>query len=149
MSDTSQKLDDRLRPAAESALAPGEQLNGFLVATQSGVFKGGMRVLVITDDRLVVQPLTRDYSPKGEAISIRRADVASVRTSGLGGGWYDSAVTIAAWAGIELTVRTFDGLKVKLSMMKGEGGLIGRLGGGETQRIGVEALKQWLELIEH
>ncbi len=148
MADHPENLDDRLRPAAESVLTPGEQLNGFLVATQSGVFKGGLRVLVITDDRLVVQPITRDFSPTGEAISIRRGDIAELRTTGLGSGWYDSTVTIAAWAGIELKVRTRDGRKTKVSMMKGDGGLIGKLGGGETQRVGVEALKEWLEAIE-
>lgn len=148
MADPSKNLDDLLRSAAESVLAPGERLRGFLVATQSGVFRGGMRVLVIADDRLVVQPITRDFSPTGEAISIKRDDVAELRTTGLGSGWYDSKVTIAAWAGIELKVRTRDGRKTKVSMMKGEGGLIGRLGGGETQRVGVEALKEWLEAVE-
>ena len=149
MSDASEKLDEKLRPVAEASLQPGEQLAGFLIATQSGVFRGGMRALVITDGRLVVQPVNRKFEATGETISIKPEEIADLRATGLGNGWYNTAISIAEWAGIELTIRTTAGRKIKLSMMRGEGGLIGKLGGGESQRSGVEALREWVERVPH
>lgn len=149
VADPSEKLDEKLRPVAEAALQPGEQLQGFLIATQSGIFRGGMRALVITDGRLVVQPVNRKFEATGQTISIKPDEIADLRATGLGGGWYNTAISIAEWAGIELTIRTTEGKKIKLSMMRGEGGLIGKLGGGESQRLGVEALHDWVERVPH
>lgn len=148
MADASKKLEDKLRPAAESVLQPGEDLLGSLVATQSGVFKGGVRAVVVTATRLVIVPLDRKFEPKGEVVALTPADIADVSTTGLGGEWYNTAISMMEWAGIDLTIKTIDGRKLKLSMMKGEGGLIGKLGGGEHQRNGVQALKAWLEALE-
>ena len=43
---------------------------------------------------------------------------------------------------VTLKLRTTDGEKLKLMLMRGSGPL-GGLGGGETQRQGVEALGTW------
>ena len=43
---------------------------------------------------------------------------------------------------VTLKLRTTDGEKLKLMLMRGTGPL-GGLGGGETQRQGVEALGTW------
>ncbi len=43
---------------------------------------------------------------------------------------------------VALRIRTDDGEKLKLLMMSGEG-MLGGLGGGDTQRDGVEALGRW------
>lgn len=149
MADPSERLDEKLRPVAEGLLQPGEQLAGFLIATQSGVFSGGMRVVVITDARLIIQALNRKFEPKGETVALKPEEIADLRATGLGGGWYNTAISIAEWAGVELTIRTTDRRKLKLSMMRGEGGLIGKLGGGESQRSGIEALAEWVERIPH
>lgn len=43
---------------------------------------------------------------------------------------------------VALKLRTSDGKKLKLLVMSGDGPL-GGLGGGETQRQGVQALSEW------
>lgn len=45
-------------------------------------------------------------------------------------------------AAVTLKVRNTDGEKLKLTMMRGTG-VFGKLGGGDTQRHGVEALATW------
>jgi hypothetical protein len=45
-------------------------------------------------------------------------------------------------AAVTLKVRTTDGEKLKLTMMRGTG-VFGKLGGGDTQRHGVEAVTAW------
>ena len=45
-------------------------------------------------------------------------------------------------AAVTLKIRTTDGDKLKLMMMRGTG-VLGKLGGGETQRRGLEALAAW------
>jgi hypothetical protein len=47
-------------------------------------------------------------------------------------------------AAVTLKLRTADGTKRKLMMMRGEGpGALGRLAGGDGQRQGIEALPGW------
>jgi hypothetical protein len=46
-------------------------------------------------------------------------------------------------ASVALKLRTSDGEELKLLMMRGEGSALGPLGGGETQRQGVQALGEW------
>jgi hypothetical protein len=45
-------------------------------------------------------------------------------------------------AAVTLKVRTTDGEKLKLTIMRGTG-VFGKLGGGDTQRNGVEAVAAW------
>lgn len=135
-------LDDKLRPVAESLLGPGEELLGCCVATQSSLFKGRMVAIVVTDDRLVVQGMTRKLEPDGEPISLPPERIAEAQAEGGGGGWINVGAAILDTASVALKLRTNDGEKLKLLMMHGEGPL-GGLGGGETQRQGVQALGEW------
>jgi hypothetical protein len=138
-------LDSRYRPHLSSLLSSGEELRGLLAASQQkGMFKGGVVVIGVTGERLIVQPLSRRGEPDGEAESLRPRDIASVstgRTVGDALNPYEGLMD--AWAA-KLEIRKADGGKLKLALMRAEGGMMGKLGGGEGQRRGVEALAAWL-----
>lgn len=137
-------LDSRYRPRLESLLEDGEELRGLLVASQQkGLFKGGAVAIGVTDERLIVQPLSRRGEPDGAATSIAPGEVASARAGGAGGGWYNVSAGIMDHAAVAVEIRTTGGEKLKLMMMRGEGALLGGLGGGEGQRRGIEALATW------
>lgn len=135
-------LGDKLRPVAESLLAPGEELRGCCVATQSSLFKGRMVAIAVTDDRLLVQGITRKFEPDGEPLSLTPERIADASAEGGGGGWPEIGAAIMDKASVALKIRTTDGEKLKLMMMRGEGPL-GGLGGGEVQRQGVQAIGEW------
>jgi hypothetical protein len=135
-------LGEKLRPVAGSLLAPGEELLGCCVATQSSLFKGRMVALVVTRERLVVQGLNRRFEPEGEPLSLTPERIAEAKADGGGGGWPQIGAEIMDGVSVALKLRTTDGEKLKLLMMKGDG-LLGGAGGGETQRQGVQALGEW------
>jgi hypothetical protein len=135
-------LDARLRPVAEALLTQGEELRGVCVATQVGMFKGRQVLLGITDRRLLVQGMNRKFEPVGDAISMPPERIADASAEGAGGGWISVGLAIMNGAAVTLKVRTTDGEKLKLTMMRGTG-LFGNVGGGETQRQGVEAVAAW------
>ena len=134
-------LGDELRPVAQSLLDPGEQLLGCCVASQTGVFKGRMVVIVVAPDRLVVQGMTRKFEPDGPPLSLPPERIAQA-SAGDGALWPELSAAIVQSASVTLKLRTTGGEKLKLVMMHGKG-VFGRLGGGETQREGVEALAEW------
>jgi hypothetical protein len=136
------RLEAKLRPPAESVLAPGEELLGCCVATQSGLFKGRMVAIVVSPERLVVQGLTRKFEPDGKPLSLPPERIAEVSAEGGGGGWPEIGAAIMDSASVALKLRTVDGERLKLLLMRGEGPL-GRLGGGEDQLQGVRALGEW------
>jgi hypothetical protein len=135
-------LDAKLRPVAEALLTQGEELRGVCVATQVGMFKGRQVLLGVTDRRLLVQGMNRKFEPVGEAISMPPERIADASAEGAGGGWISVGLAIMDGAAVTLKIRTTDGDKLKLMMMRGTG-LFGNLGGGETQRQGVEAVAAW------
>jgi hypothetical protein len=138
------EFQDRVRPHLESVLDSGEQLHGICAATQQSTFKGRLVALGITDRRLVLQPLTRKIEPDGPAVSILADQIASAEAEGASGGWWTPTSGIMDKAALTLKLKTTDGEKRKLMMMRGEGpGPLGRLGGGEAQQQGVEALAAW------
>ena len=51
-------------------------------------------------------------------------------------------------AAVRLEIKKTGGEKLKLMLMRGEGKLLGRLGGGEPQRQGLDALAEWFRAIE-
>jgi hypothetical protein len=51
-------------------------------------------------------------------------------------------------AAVRLEIKTTDGEKLKVMLMRGEGKLLGKLGGGEAQRQGLDALAEWFRAIE-
>jgi hypothetical protein len=49
---------------------------------------------------------------------------------------------------VRLEIRTTAGEKLKLMLMRGQGKILGGLGGGESQRQGLEALAGWFRAID-
>lgn len=142
-------LDSRYRPHLESLLGPGEELRGLCVASQQkGLFKGGAVVLGVTERRLIVQPLSRRGEPEGEPESLTPQDITSAKAGGAGGDWWNVYAGIMDHAAVQLEIHNAAGRKLKLMMMRGEGGMLGKLGGGEPQRRGIEALAEWFRAIE-
>jgi hypothetical protein len=136
------ELGEKLRPPIEAALEPGEELRGICIATQASLFKGRLVGIGVTDGRLIVQPLTRRFEPDGDAISLSPGRIVDASADGAGRGWPDIGAALMDRAAVTLKLRTADGVKLKLAMMRGTGPL-GGLGGGETQRHGVDAIGQW------
>ncbi len=136
------ELGDKLRLAIEPSLDPGEQLEGVAVSTQVGLFKGRMVGIGVTSGRLILQGLTRKFQPDGPPILLTPERIESAAAEGAGGGWMEIGSAIMDKAAATLKLKTTDGEKLKLTMMRGTGPL-GGLGGGEDQRQGVEALGAW------
>jgi hypothetical protein len=95
--------------------------------------------LATTSQRLVVQGLDRKLAAKDDPISLTHADIERASAEGAGGGWAELTAAVMDKAAVKLDIRTTTGEKLKLTLMRGTGPL-GGLGGGETQRQGVEAL---------
>lgn len=136
-------LGSKLRPVIEQLLEPGEEIRGVCVATQASMFKGRQVALGVTDRRLIVQGMNRKFEPNGEAILLPPERIASAAADGAGGGWMTVSAAVMDGAAVTLKLKTTDGEKLKLMLMRGSGPL-GGLGGGESQREGVEALAAWL-----
>jgi hypothetical protein len=142
-------LDSKYRPVLEGALEGGEELRGLCVASQQkGMFKGGAAVIGTTDRRLLVQDLDRRGEPDGPPRSIAPEQIASAKAGPAGGGWINVDTAILDHAAVRLQIKTTDGEKLKLMLMRGEGKLLGGLGGGEPQRRGLEALAEWFRTAE-
>jgi hypothetical protein len=135
-------LGEKLRAAVEPLLEQGEELRGVCVASQVGLFRGRQVALAVTDRRLLVQGMSRRFAPDGDPVVLPRERISSASAEGAGGGWPEIGAAIMDGAAVTLKLRTVDGEKLKLTMMRGTGPL-GSLGGGETQRQGVEALASW------
>jgi hypothetical protein len=138
------ELGDKLTVAVTPLLEDGEGLEGACVATHVGLLKGRMVALAATDRRLVVQGLNRKFERDGEPISITPATLADASAEGAGDGWPDLGSAVMDHAAVTLKVKTTDGQKLKLTMMRGDGPL-GGLGGGEDQRAGIEAVARFFE----
>lgn len=135
-------LGEKLRAAVEPLLEQGEELRGVCVASQVGLFRGRQVALAVTDRRLLVQGMNRRFAPDGDPVVLPPERISSASAEGAGGGWPEIGAAIMDGAAVTLKLRTVDGEKLKLTMMRGTGPL-GSLGGGETQRQGVEALASW------
>ena len=144
------KFYEMSRPHLEALLEPGEELRGFVAATQQSTFKGRLVALAATDRRLIVLPLNRKIEPGGDPISITPETLASAKASG-GGGWgTEPTAALMDKAAATLKIKTTGGEKLKLNMLRGEGpGPIADLGGGEDQRQGMEALAAWFSALDH
>lgn len=140
-------FDAKLRPHLESLLDPGEALEGICACSQQkSLFKGGAVAIGVTRERLIVQSLNRRGDPDGDSLSLAPGDIASAEADGAGGGWPEIGPAILDHAAMKLRLRLADGEKLNLMLMRGEGSLgLGKLGGGESQRRGVEALAAWFE----
>src|SRR5262245_6304687 len=130
-------------------LEAGEELRGICVASQrKGMFKGGSAAIGVTDRRLLIQSLNRRGNPDGDPLSIVPEEVLDAKARPAGGEWFTVNAAIMDHAAVDLRIKTRSGEDLKLMMMRGEGALLGKLGGGEAQRRGVEALAEWFGGIE-
>jgi hypothetical protein len=136
-------LSESLRAAVEPSLEAGEELVGVCVATQQSTFKGRAVALATTDRRIIVQGLNRKFAPDGQPLSITPETLAGASADGAGGGWINVGAAIMDGTAVTLKLRTTDGEKLKLMMMRGGAGLLGGLGGGEGQQQGVQAVAEW------
>jgi hypothetical protein len=137
------EFDSACRPVLEALLEPGETLQGVIAATRQKAFSGGLYGIGVTDRRLILQPLDRRIEPSGDAVSLRPGEIASAEAEGAGGGWWNEVAALMDHAALSLRLRTADGAKWKLTMMRGGEGGLGRLGGGASQQAGIEALAAW------
>ncbi len=136
-------LGAKLNPVVEALLEPGEELRGVCIAAESGLVRGRQVVIGVTDRRLIVQGMNRKFEAAGEPALLTPDRIANASAGGAGGGWFDVEAAIMDAAAVTLKLRTVDGQKMKLNMMRGTGPL-GGLGGGEDQRQGLEALAAWI-----
>ena len=130
-------------PILDRLLAPGEQLRGWCLATEQSTFSGHTTILGVTDQRLVLQAVDRKFRPKDDALSIRPGELAKADADGAGGAWWTTTAAIMDSAAVKVRLETTTGAKRTLTMMRGAG-MFGKLGGGETQQQGIEALAEWL-----
>jgi hypothetical protein len=140
----SEELGTRLRAALEPLLAPDEPLRGVCAATQTGMFKGQLVAVGASDRRLFIQGVDRRFAPNGPPLVIGPGELAAARLDGGGGGWLSLSLIVMDQVSVALRLKTTSGEKRKLVMMRGGSGVLGRLGGGEAQVRGLEALGQWL-----
>ncbi len=131
-----------VRPHLEAQLESAETLKGILVATQQKTFSGKTYVVGVTERRLFLQPVDRRMQPDGPARIVTPETLDEAAAGGAGGGWWSAGSAILDATAIKVELKTTDGEKLKLMMMRGTG-LLGGLGGGEAQREGVEALAEW------
>ena len=136
-----------MRGALEPSLEPGEALRGACAATQVGIFRGRQVAIGVTSGRLLIQGMTRKFEPDGPPLSLPPERLAAVKTEGAGGGWWEVTAAIMDGVAVTLKLRTTDGEKLKLTMMRASGPLAG-FGGGEDQRRGLEALAEWFAAAE-
>jgi hypothetical protein len=135
-------LGEKLRPVIEAHLEPGEELRGVCIGAESGMFKGRQVVVGTTDRRLIVQGMNRRFAADGDPVLLTPDRIADASAEGAGGGWLNVGPAILDATAVTLKLRTVDGQKLKINMMRGTGPL-GGLGGGESQREGLEALAAW------
>ena len=132
----------------EAELEPGEELLGICPANhRQSAFKGRLVAIGVTERRLLVLGIDRRGNPDGVE-SITREQVADADAGGAGGGWPTVEAAIADHTAVSVKIRTADGRKLKLMLMRGEGRLFGKLGGGESQRQGIAALAGFFESLE-
>lgn len=138
-------LESKLRPLAESLLAPGEELLGACVATQQKTFKGWLVAIAVAPERVVLQKLTRRWEADGEPLSLPPERIAEAKVGDGGGMSASAAGLLMDEVATLLIIKTTDGEKLKLRMMNADGGLLGTASGGEIQRQGVVALGEWFD----
>jgi hypothetical protein len=119
-----------------------------VASQQKSLFKGGSAAIGVTDRRLLIQSLDRRGNPVGEPLAITPEEVASAKAGPAGGEWFNVEAAILDHAAVRLQIKTTDGEKLKLMLMRGEGKIFGGLGGGEAQRRGLQALAEWFRVIE-
>jgi hypothetical protein len=101
-------------------------------------------VVGVTERRLVLVAVDREFRPKGDPLSVAPDEVAAASAGGAGHGWWTATESILDSAALTLRLETTSGERRQLTMMRGGGGPVGRLGGGKARQRGIEALAAWL-----
>lgn len=130
----------RARPHLAGRLDADEELKGVVAATFRKTFSGALYAVGVTDRRLLLQPLDRHVEPGGPLVSVFPGTLESFALDGAGGGWPTAPMAVLDAASPTLKLRTTDGERFKLTMMRGGGFPFG----GEGQQQGVVALAEWL-----
>ncbi len=130
-------------PILAGLLAPGETLRGWCLATEQTTFSGHTTILGITDRRLVLQAVDRKFGPKDDALSIAPGELARADADGAGGAWWTATAAIMDSAALKVKLETTTGTTRTLTTMRGTG-MFGKLGGGDAQQRGIDALAEWL-----
>jgi hypothetical protein len=131
-------------PLLQPMLSDGEALRGWCLATEQSAFSGHTTVVGVTDQRLLVQAVDRKFRAKGDLLTIRPSELARLEADDAGGGWWTASEAILDATALTVKLETTAGEHRKLTMMHGGGGTFGKLGGGEAQRQGIDALAEWL-----
>jgi hypothetical protein len=132
-----QDFDELARPHVVQQLQPGENLLGIAAASWAKTFSGQLYAVGATDRRLILVPLDRHFQVKGTALALAPDGIESAKLDGAGGGWMSAPASILDASAVTLEVKVRGGDKMKLMMMIGGGGILGKLGGGESQNAGV------------
>ncbi len=139
-----ESISDKYADDLAALLEAGERLEGVCAASeQQGMFRGRGVLLATTDRRLLIVGLDRRGRPSGDLVSAAPADVAEASSDGAGGGWPQLTAAVMDGVAVRLKLRLRDAGKHRFMLMHGSGPL-GGLGGGESQRQGVEALARFL-----
>jgi len=131
----------RMRKAVlEPHLQPGETLVGAVQATQSKTFSAKLYCVGVTQDRLIVLPVSRKMQPTGDPpTSITRADITTSSVWGWGGSVRDF---LSASSDEQIRVSTAD---TKYKWMILGGNLFENMLAGEDQLHGLDALVEFLQ----
>jgi hypothetical protein len=140
-------FEAQLLPFAESLLGPGERLEGTCIASQQTTFRGWMVAIAVTAETLILQRLkkSKTLEADGSRLRLGLADVVSAKAGSTGDELANPTIAIVDALAVQLRLKTSDGEKIKLMISRGGDSALGRMGGGETQRAGVEALGHWFE----
>jgi hypothetical protein len=130
-------------PILDGLLSPDERLRGWCLATEQSTFSGHTTILGVTDQRLVLQAVDRKFRPKDDALSIRPGELAGGHADGAGGAWWTTTAAVMDSAALKVRLESTAGATRTLTMMRGTG-MFGKLGGGDAQQQGIEALAEWL-----
>jgi hypothetical protein len=137
------EFHDRMRTMVEPLLTTDEVLEGVVAGTHRKTFSGRTVAIVVTSRRLLVQPLTRRLDLDGAPTVIEPEELAKASAVVAGSEWWNTEYPVTD-AAFTVRLRTADGTKLTLDLMRGGDGLLGRLGGGAAQEAGVAALAAWM-----
>lgn len=132
--DRYERIVERVSPL----LDPGEEVKGVAITTHSSAFKQQCYGVVTTGTRILMVPTSARLEPKGEPVSIRPEDVTRTQIAGA----TESFTDMMKKMGDDNLRFEAHGTTYKLSALTGAG--FDRLFSGEQQRVGVQALYDFL-----
>ncbi len=139
MRDKQAQAAEALRTMMTTVLVPGERLVGAVHATQAKTFSADMFGVGVTDQRLIVVPLTKRMEPSGDPVhSITPGDITGSSIWGWEGSVRDF---LSASSGSEIRVEAH-GRKYKWMILGGT--LLENALAGAEQVSGLGALVEFI-----